>query len=106
MFQIQTGKRQSAQKIVLYGVEGIGKTTFAAKFPSPLFIDTEGGTSNFDLARLPDPTSWTMLLEEIRYVISSPSICKTLVIDSVDWVEKLAYRQLCESKKWDIIEQP
>lgn len=106
MFQIQTGKRQSAQKIVLYGVEGIGKTTFAAKFPSPLFIDTEGGTSNFDLARLPDPTSWTMLLEEVRYVISSPSICKTLVIDSVDWVEKLAYRQLCESKKWDSIEQP
>lgn len=104
MFEIIRGKMQTAQKIVLYGVEGIGKTTFAAQFPNPLFIDTEGGTKNFDVARLPAPSSWQMLLEEIQSV--NLSICSTLVIDTVDWAEKLAYAHVCALKKWDSIESP
>ena len=60
------GKIPSAQKVVIYGPEGIGKTSFAACFPDPLFIDTEGGTKHIDVARLPAPTSWTMLLEQVQ----------------------------------------
>ena len=62
------GKIPSAQKVVIYGPEGIGKTSFAACFPDPLFIDTEGGTKHIDVARLPAPTSWTMLLEQVQEV--------------------------------------
>ena len=51
---ITRGKRQEAQKIVLYGPEGIGKSTFAAQFPQPLFIDTEGSTAHMDV--LPEPS--------------------------------------------------
>ena len=58
-----------AQKVVVYGVEGIGKTTFASKFPDPLFIDVEGGTKHLDVARVdPAPQSWTALMEIIREV--------------------------------------
>ena len=39
---ITRGKIKSAQKVVIYGPEGIGKSTFASQFPNPLFIDTEG----------------------------------------------------------------
>lgn len=41
---ITRGKIKSAQKVVIYGPEGIGKSTFASQFPNPLFIDTEGST--------------------------------------------------------------
>ena len=56
--RISRGKIATAQRIVLMGVEGIGKSTFASMFPDPLFIDTEGSTSDLDVARLPAPESW------------------------------------------------
>ena len=83
------GKLKSAQKAVVYGPEGIGKSTFLAQFPGVLFIDTEGSTKHMDVARLPKPSSFTMLLEEVRYVKANPHICKTLAIDTVDWAEQL-----------------
>ena len=79
------GKIPSAQKVVIYGPEGIGKTSFAACFPDPLFIDTEGGTKHIDVARLPAPTSWTMLLEQVQEVKKeNTSVCKTLVLDTAE----------------------
>ena len=63
---ITKGKIPSPLKVVLYGVEGIGKSTFASQFPAPLFIDTEGSTKNLDIARFDKPTSWQMLLQEVR----------------------------------------
>ena len=53
--QITRGAAQKPQKVVIYGVEGIGKTTLAAQFPNPLFIDTEGGTEGYDVARTQTP---------------------------------------------------
>lgn len=55
--QIIRGKQKTALKVVVYGPEGIGKSTFAAQFPNPLFIDIEGGTKHMDVARTPKPTS-------------------------------------------------
>lgn len=92
--QISRGIIQGAQKVVIYGPEGIGKSYFASKFPNPVFIDTEGSTKHMDVARLPDPSSWTMLLEEVKYVKSNPSICDTLVIDTADWAEQLCIDHL------------
>lgn len=91
---ITRGKIQSAQKVVIYGPEGIGKSTFAAQFPDPLFIDTEGSTKNMDVARMDKPTSWTMLKNQIAYVKNN-SVCKTLVIDTIDWAEQLCIDDIC-----------
>ncbi len=82
-FNITTGKQGGAVKTVIYGAEGIGKTTLATKFPAPLFIDTEGSTKRIDTARLPSPTSWEMLLQEIDFVRDKRP-CKTLIIDTID----------------------
>lgn len=94
-FTITNGKIASAMKIVVYGPEGIGKSTFAAMFPKPLFIDTEGSTKHMEVGRLPKPASWDMLQEEIRYVASAPGICETLVIDTIDWAEQLCIESVC-----------
>lgn len=93
--QITRGKRARAQKVVIYGPEGIGKSTFAAGFPEPVFIDTEGSTDNMDIARLDKPTSWTMLNNEIAFIKANPDACKTLVIDTIDWAEALAVDAVC-----------
>lgn len=93
--QIIKGKIPGAKKVVVYGPEGIGKSTFASRFPDPLFIDTEGSTKYMDVARTPDPSSWMMLKEQIDYVISHPDICKTLIIDTIDWAEQLCVEDIC-----------
>ncbi len=87
--EIIRGKQYKAQKVCVYGPEGVGKSTFASKFPDPLFIDTEDSTTNMDVARLPKPSSWTMLRQNVDYVIKNPTICKTLVVDTADWSERL-----------------
>ena len=86
---ITSGKIKKKQKVVIYGPEGIGKSTLAAQFPDPLFIDTEGSTSNLDVRRFDKPTSWSMLQNQIMYVRDNPGICGTLVIDTMDWAERL-----------------
>ena len=101
---IVRGKIPSAKKVVLYGTEGVGKSTFASKFPAPVFIDIEDSTKELDVARFDKPTSWTMLLEQVRYVIAHPDCCKTLVIDTADWAEQLEIAELCASKGWKGLE--
>lgn len=93
--QITKGKRARAQKVVVYGPEGIGKSTFASQFPEPLFIDTEGSTDNMDVSRLDKPSSYTMLKNEIAWVKANPTVCKTLVIDTIDWAESLVIADVC-----------
>lgn len=92
---ITSGKINCAEKVVIYGPEGVGKSTIASKFPNPLFIDTEGSTKRMDVRRMEKPTSWTMLKEQINYVINTPSVCKSLIIDTIDWAEQLCINKVC-----------
>lgn len=94
--QITRGKIPSAIKTVIYGPEGIGKSTLASKFPDPLFIDTEGSTKQMDVARLPTPKTWADILDEVKYIYQHPECCKTLVLDTADWAE-----MLCAEKIFD-----
>jgi len=95
MIQIIAGKIKSAQKVVIYGPEGIGKSTFAASFPEALFIDTEGSTTHMNVARTQTPTSWAMLFELIKDIKVAPSLCRTVVLDTADWAEILCTNFLC-----------
>lgn len=95
--QITKGKIPSALKILIYGAEGIGKSTLASQFPDPVFIDTEGSTKQLDVARLPAPESWGDIISQVKYIANS-DVCKTLVIDTADWAEMLCIKALCGSK--------
>ncbi len=94
MFEITSGVINKAKKVVFYGPEGIGKSTFASRFPDPLFIDTEGSTTELDVKRYPKPTSWYMLTDEIREIINIKP-CKSLIIDTADWAERLCTEAVC-----------
>lgn len=97
--EIITGRQATALKVVVYGPEGIGKTTFASKFPRPVFIDTEGSTKHMDVARTSRPTSWAMLIEQARYFRDHPGEYGTLVLDTADWAEQLCAADLCARSK-------
>lgn len=95
-YEITSGVVNSAQKVVFYGPEGIGKSTFASHFPNPIFIDTEGSTKKLNVKRLPKPTSWQMLIDMVKFIIQTRP-CKTLVIDTADWAERLCVKAVCAS---------
>lgn len=102
--EIIKGKIPGAKKVVVYGPEGIGKSTFASMFPAPLFIDTEGSTKDMDVARTPTPSSWMMLMEQVMEVKRTPGLCQTLVIDTADWAEMLCTTQICDKNHKSSIE--
>lgn len=104
--QITRGKISKGIKTVIYGPEGIGKTTLAAQFPGAVFIDTEGSTKHMDVARLPLPSSWQMILEEARWVRDNPDEVGTLILDTADWAEQMEIKELCDQKHWDGLEDP
>ena len=93
--KIIRGKLSGAKKVCVYGPEGIGKSTFASRFPDPVFIDTEGSTKDMDVARMEAPSSWQMLMEQVKYVKAHPEICRTLVVDTADWAEMLCTEAVC-----------
>lgn len=102
--KIISGKISGAHKVVIYGPEGIGKSTLASHFPRPLYIDTEGSTNHLDVNRTERPTSWAMLMEQVRYVRNNPSVCSTLIIDTADWAEQLCISDVCAKRKVSGIE--
>lgn len=104
MLNITTGKVPRAVKVVLYGPEGIGKTTLASQFPDPLFIDTEGGTAHLDVRRVQKPDTWKGLLAIVEEVAKTPGVCKSLVIDTADWAEQICTEYVCVKNNKDGIE--
>jgi len=93
--EVISGKVQKAKKVVIYGPEGIGKSSLAAQFPNPVFIDTEGSTTEMDVDRLPKPTSWEMLNQQVRWVKQQVGRFGTLVLDTIDWAEMLCVDSVC-----------
>lgn len=104
MLNISTGVIHRAKRVVIYGSEGVGKTSLAARFPDPLIIDTEGGTAHLDVRRIQCPDTWDELLATIKEVAHTPGVCKTLVLDTADWAEHLAIEQVCKEYRLKSIE--
>jgi hypothetical protein len=101
---IVTGKLQRAQRVCFYGVESVGKTTLAAKMPQPVFLDVEKGTAHLDVPRQ-EIGSWAELLEVVRELASGSYGYKTVVLDSIDWAERLCIDDLKAEKKIKSLEE-
>ncbi len=105
MLQITSGLVSAPVKTVIYGVEGIGKTTFAAKFPKPLFVDLDNGTKRCEVDRVGNIARWEDLMDtikEIAYMDGSPY--SSVVIDTVDRAAELCEEFVCRRAKKDTIE--
>ena len=85
--KIERGVKSAPVRCVIYGTEGIGKSTLAAQFPNPIILDTEDGTGRIDCARVVCHDSLT-LESALLDLIGDPQGFKTVVIDSADWAER------------------
>jgi len=93
---IQLNDTISAPRIQLYGVEGIGKTTFAANAPNPIFILTEDGLGSLPVQHFPLATSTDEVLDAIGTLYNEAHKYQTVVIDSLDWLEAIIQREIEE----------
>lgn len=96
---ITTGTIDKPLKAVIYGPEGVGKSTWAAAWPAAVFIDTEGSTDRLDVARLPAPRVWKELIGYVKGLVEDPHQFRTLVIDTADWANKILNEDLCVERK-------
>lgn len=103
--EFESGIVVGADKFVIFGPEGIGKSTFASRFPKPKFIDTEGSTKKLDVVRTKRPSSWTMLMDQVRYFKNNPYDCDTLIVDTGDWAELLCKSEVCSKANKSGIEE-
>ena len=101
---INFGKQTRAIKTVIYGTEGVGKSTLASQFPSPLFIDVEGGTDQMDVRRIETPKTWTDLVAIVNEVAKNPGICETLILDTADWAESMCVSHILKKYNQKSIE--
>lgn len=92
-------------RVLLYGTEGIGKTTWASHAPKPLFLGSEDGYGDLDAARLPAPHTWSEVREAFAMVMRDPHDFETLVIDTIDHLERLLWAHVCEDNGVDSIEK-
>lgn len=83
---VKRGVIARPQKVVIYGPEGVGKTTLASQCPSPVFIDTEGGTCHLDVPRI-EAKSWEDIANVIEALKTEKHDYKTVILDTVDWTE-------------------
>ena len=104
MLNIISGKISRAVKTVIYGTEGVGKSTLASQFPDPLFIDVEGGTSQLDVRRIEANTTWDELLSIVTEIYRNPDICRTLVLDTADAAELLCIKYILQKYNQKSIE--
>ena len=93
--QVERGKKQKPLFVLIYGSDGVGKSTFGADSPDPIFLCAESGTNHLDVNRLPEPKSFEDVLGMVDELLTTKHKFVSLVIDSLDWMEPLVWKQVC-----------
>lgn len=104
--KIKKGPTKLPPKIMLIGVEGVGKSTAGASMPNPIFICGESGLVGPQFDGIPNftPESWKDILDFCEELATTPGDFRTLVIDTLDWVEPMLYAHVCAEGKQKNIE--
>lgn len=90
------GRQTRPLRVLMMGVEGIGKSTFGADAPAPIFLGAEDGTAHLDVTRFPMPTTWAEVLDAVRTLTDEEHSFRTLVVDTLDWAEPLLWAHICK----------
>jgi hypothetical protein len=103
--RIQRGRQPMPPRIVLYGTEGIGKSTFASQAPAPIFVPTEDGLSEIDCERFPLAKTFEDVIAALSALEAEQHDYQTVVLDSLDWLERLVWDTLCRQYNVSSIEK-
>jgi hypothetical protein len=92
------GMRPSPRRILLYGVQGIGKSTFGVSSHKPVIVQTENSCEDLDCEKYNVARSYGECMDNIREVRDAEHDRQTLVVDTVDWFEPLVWAQLIKDR--------
>jgi len=95
---IMKGMTPKPPRVVLYGTPGIGKTSFGASAPKPIFIQTEDGASALSVAKFPLAKSFEDVLGALNVLATEDHDYQTVVIDTLDKLEELIFAQVAKDK--------
>ncbi len=98
--KIETGKKMKPFNVLVYGVEGIGKSTFGAKAPNPIYVGAEEN-DELDVARFPRCNTWAEFIGYLDALINEQHDFQTVVVDTIDSVEVLLHKEIVENDKAD-----
>jgi hypothetical protein len=96
----------SPPRILAYGVAGVGKTTFATSADKPVVLLVEDGLGKINVPHFPLARSFDQVMEALAALYSEPHDYRTVVVDSVDWLEPLVWQRACKDNGWRSIEDP
>jgi len=96
--QVQSGKSDVPRRVMLYGTHGIGKSSWAACAPRPIFIQTEDGLGQIDCDRFPMPAKYEDVVDALSELYLADHPYRTVVIDTLDWLEQLIFAEVCRRK--------
>ena len=102
--QVQSGKTVEPRRVMLYGTQGIGKSTWGAQAPKPIFIQTEDGLGQVDCDRFPMPGKYGDVIAVLSELYSEKHPYRTVVVDTLDWLEQLIWAEVCKRKGVENIE--
>ena len=109
MLNIKKANANKPPRVMIFGIEGVGKTTLGAKADKPLFITPEGGADHvlgadgLPVDEISGVKTWAQLRAAIKDLIKEDHGYKTLVLDSADWIEKICHAQIIGKSDKDII---
>jgi hypothetical protein len=83
----------------------VGKSTWAAGAPSPIFLPTEDGLVGINVSQFPVAQTLTEFFSYMDLLINEKNDYQTIVIDTVDWLEKLIWKTVCEDNRVKNIEE-
>jgi hypothetical protein len=102
--QIHSGKRPAPRRVMLYGTHGIGKSTFAAGSEKPIFIQTEDGLGEIDCDKFPLAETFEQVIDALSELYTEKHPYRTVVVDSLDWLERLIWADVCKKRMVESIE--
>jgi hypothetical protein len=103
--QVQRGRTPKPPRLVVYGTEGIGKSTFAAGAPKPIFVPTEDGLDEIGCVKFPLSTTYDQVVAALTELCAQPHDFETVAVDSLDWLERLVWDKLCAEFSVNSIEK-
>jgi len=102
--QVQSGRQPAPRRVMLYGTHGIGKSTFGSMTPKPIFIQTEDGLGEIDCEKFPLAETFDQAISALSELYSEKHPYRTVVVDSLDWLERLIWADVCQKRMIESIE--